>query len=146
MKRKYKIGIIIALVVLFNPLSLFLSFVGLCLWSNTHPDTGQNVSSVSWLPAEATHVSYFKTYSYTAYEFDISEEGFKNWASDWEMKEIETPFTTKRYSAYTLAESETTATITNGYCFQTPPRDNGGETLVAYDRDRKRAFYKSNPR
>lgn len=162
MKRKHKIAIVIGLLVaIFNPLTLGGLFFGCAFWSNSHPKTAVNEPCASWLPAEATQVSYYKTYSWTAFEFQISEDGFKKWASHWQVAEIVDFFTIGRYttrilerpkydndpnSPYAIYELQTRATITNGICFRTPPRANGGGTCVAFDRNKGRAFYQTNPR
>jgi len=51
-----------------------------CVGSLIHVSTEENVPSVDWLPASASNVSYYKSYSFTAYEFDISESEFNAWA------------------------------------------------------------------
>lgn len=149
------------LIAIFNPLSLGVMFFGSVFWSNSHPATGENEARVDWLPPEASHVSFYKSYSWTAYEFDIPEAGFRTWASRWQIQDIETPFTITRYKYFTTDhpaydpnpegpfyrfEAEAKATITNGYFYRTPPRGNGGGTYVAYDRDGGRAYFQTNPR
>lgn len=167
MKKKNKIGCIplIVLTVFLGPIALFFLFGITVYWSNTHPESGENVKSVDWLPKEATNVSYYKTYSYTAFEFDISEEGFKRWASRWNFEKTKTPKGISRYNRITVKmpkfdnkdsdksmeefdkyRSTVGATISNGYYYSTPPRGNGGGTYVAYDSDKGRAYYQSNPR
>jgi hypothetical protein len=162
MKKKTKVWIVVGVLVLvLNPVSLVVLLIGGAMWSNAHPDTGEDKPRVAWLPPEATSVSYYKTYSWTAFEFDIPEPAFTNWASRWEIREIETPFTIRRYkffvqkhpdfdpapdSPYYTFEAEAKATITNGYFYRTPPRGNGGGTYVGYDRDKARAYYQMNPR
>ena len=160
MKKKTKI-IIILLILLFNPISLFFFLIGLGVWSNAHPDMGENEKQVSWLLEEATNVSYYKTYSWTAYEFDISEEGFKKWAEGCDFKKIDKPVEMMRYLYFTTDspeydsdpagkyqqyQSKVNAKIRNGYYYRTPPRGNGGGTYVAYDLDKGRAYYRMNPR
>ena len=162
MKRENKKWIVIILLAaIFNPMSLVIMGIGVARWSDAHPDTGENESSVDWLPDGATQVSYYRSYSRTAYEFDISEPDFIEWASAWDIREIETPFTIRRHKLfledppdydpdpdgpYYAFESEAKITITNGYFYRTPPRGNCGGTYVAYDRGRSRAYYQMNPR
>lgn len=64
MKKKYKIAIVL-IVLIFNPFTLGVLWVGLGLWSNAHPDIGENNKRVRWLPEEATTISYYKN-SWTA--------------------------------------------------------------------------------
>ena len=167
MKKKKKIGCIsiIVLVVLFNPISLIFFAVSCAMWSNEHPKIGKNIKSVDWLPKEAHNISYYKTYSYTAFEFDISEEGFKKWAADYDCKKIETPEKVCRYNRMTLKmprfdsnvinddaikefekyQSTVNATIVNGYYYR-KEYSNGGRTHVVYDLDKGRAYSQFNPR
>lgn len=167
-KRIFAVVVISIILVLFlNPISLVVLWLFWGLWSNSHPDMGVNVKQVSWLPREAINVSYYKTYSNTFYEFDISENGFKKWASDWMPEKISEPVKIRRYTAMTEKppehsgnvwtekdmEAETHyqeyviyATIKKGYYFRTPPRGNGGGTYVAYDLEKGRAYFFSCPR
>ena len=45
-------------------------------------EVAEGVGSVDWLPAEATNISYHKDYMTNAYEFQISEAGFRQWAAE----------------------------------------------------------------
>jgi hypothetical protein len=164
MKKKYKIGCI-SFILLFNPITLLFLWGISTYWSNTHPEVGENVKSVDWLPQEAQNISYYKTYSYTAFEFDISEEGFRKWAARWDFKKIETPAGISRYNRMMLKmpkfdskdadksmkeyeeyKSKVNAAIVNGYYYRTPPRGDGGGMYVAYDTDKGRAYFQSSPR
>jgi len=157
MKNKLGLGLLIGVLI---PLSV-TALVGLAMCSNAHPEIGENKSQVKWLPVQATNVSYYKTYSWTAFEFDLAEDQFKTWASKWDMKEIASPRALRRYTFRTLKcpkydtnphgdystwESQTKVVITNGLFYQTPERANGGGTFVAYDRDHGKAYYESHPR
>ncbi len=158
---KKKTIIIILLIVFLNPISLIFFAISFALWSNAHPDKGENVEQVSWLPKEATNISYYKTYSWTAYEFDISEDGFKKWAKGYDLKTIDKPVEMMRYCYFTTKTPEydsaqdgeynkwqerVNVKIFNGYYYRTPPRPNCGGTYVAYDLDQGKAYYRDNPR
>lgn len=138
----------------------------------TRVEKDEHLRSVDWLPAEATDVCFYRSYPFTAYEFDISETGFLEWASRWEVKPITEPFRILRYGAllahsrhprtdlasrptdeelktYERELSEWQAirgvTIAEGHCYE-DKRSGGGGTWVAYDRARGRAYYQSMPR
>lgn len=129
----------------------------------TQVETAEAVKSVDWLPATASNVSYFCSYMNTAYEFDIDEAGFRQWAS-WEVAEISEPVRLARYLAFssprpvepanpTKEEWEAFAvengrrgiTIVDGLYYG-ETLDNGGGVWVAYDRRSGRAYFQSAPR
>ena len=67
-------------------LLIFVTIVAVVIWFAletyshfTRVEFGENVPSVTWLPSTATNVSYYKSYSFTAYEFEISEADFLKW-------------------------------------------------------------------
>jgi len=135
--------------------------MGLGQWLDAHPEMGENEEHVGWLPDEATNVSYYKTYSWTAYEFDISEHGFKSWAIRWDLKEIEEEKSVRRYSyipfrmreheermdfeEFFAEEEKHIATVAGGL-YDEEDWDNGGGYHVVYDRKRRRAYFQSNKR
>lgn len=162
MRKKKAILISAAIVaaLLFNPLTLMVLWVGLGMWSNAHPETGVNVKTVDWLPPEATNISYYKTYSWRAYEFDMDEESFKRWARRWDLKPIKEEETITRYSytsflkqsrnyrnakVYEAEEKKHVATVSTGL-YDREIRRNGGGYHVVYDREKQRAYFQSNPR
>jgi hypothetical protein len=129
----------------------------------TQVETGEAVRSVDWLPEAASNVSYFRSYLNTAYEFDIDEAGFREWAW-WELAEISEPVRLSRYLAFstphpveptnpTKEEWEAFAvendrrgiTIVDGLYYG-EQLDNGGGVWVAYDRRLGRAYFQSAPR
>ena len=137
-------------------------FVHVAYRGFTHVEKGENVSSVGWLPRSASNVSFYKSYSFTAYEFDISESEFVKW-SRWQLSPITEPVSIFRYSyfdivsppqpnaedddweAFERACGSRWVNIRNGlYCrhFQL----NGGGVCVIYDRNKGRAYYHSLPR
>ena len=138
----------IVLLVLFVPLAPFISWVGGVLWSNAHPNIGENVKTVKWLPVEAAKISYYKTYSNTAYEFDISESGFRKWAARWAFQPIKEPRKIERYSFFTAnkAPPSAYATVTNGLYYYKYLTNYCGSVHVVYDSDNGRAYFKMNPR
>ena len=126
-------------------------------------ETGENVSFVDWLPETASNVSFYRSYMYTAYEFDITESEFIKWSS-WDLAEISDPVSLARYKlldteipdlgsnpsdddveAFMTARAEQTATIDDGLYYGYL-QDNGGGVWAGYDRKRGRAFYQSAPR
>jgi hypothetical protein len=123
---------------------------------------GEGVARVDWLPAEARNVSFFRSYSWTAYEFDISEAAFKKWASDWDVAELTSPQTVARYGfgydqwmniqsadddmeAQRRTELRWYTRISRGLYYR-HEQSNGGGVTVGYDRDAGRAYFKSSPR
>lgn len=165
MKRRTK-GILATVVIVFG--------VGWFLWSAyrgfTDVEYGERFAKVDWLPAEATNVSFYRSYSFTAYEFDIPEKAFLDWASRWDIHPIKQPFEILRYAFnldktpypgldqredggrfddYARATSEWRArryaTITDGYCCK-QVASNGGLLCVAYDKTQGRAYYLRTPR
>jgi hypothetical protein len=155
MKKKVIIPIVL-LIVIVNPFTLY--FFGV-MWSNTHPDTGENVKTVKWLPSDAKNISYYKTYSWTAFEFDIPEPSFNQWINKkWVMKPVGKDHSIMRYcssngnhrtcSCYQQCNNpkeKCIAVITNGV-YDSQRWSNGGGYSVVFDRDAQRAYYQSNPR
>jgi len=136
-------------------LSIFAGFILAVQWSNDHPDIGENKMSVSWLPSSATNISYYRSYSFTAYEFDMDERVFLRWASRSGLKEIKIPVEIERYAFGQLEEMPTGeygdkrskyyATVSSGL-YYSDERSSGGGERIAYDRAKKRVYYQSNPR
>lgn len=142
---------------------LFATWLGLVMWSNAHPKTGENVAKVSWLPASASNVSFYKTYSWTAFEFDISEDEFRKWAAHRTLKEIVKEekicrysywkFCRKKHSVktdeeltdYMNAEKRHYAVVSKGL-YDSRRHDNGGGYHVVFDRDKQRAYFQFSPR
>ena len=112
----------------------------------SHREVGENELSVKWLPKTATNVSYFRSYGFTAYEFDISESDFVKWSS-WQLSPIERPVTVFRYchGNPAVAFDSKRAIVVNGLTYSYRYHNHGG-VIVAYDRTKGRAFYWSAPR
>jgi hypothetical protein len=130
--------------------------LGLYLLSNnylTSYEYAENVETVDWLPDTATNISYFKSYLFTAYEFDISEEEFLKLAEKkgWKVKKINQ---TKRVLRYTYGvnqknntskKTNTEAIIDSGYYYN-KRFSNGGGITVVYDNEKQTAYFQSDPR
>ena len=138
--------------------TILLLIVGFVVFSgcDNKAEYGEGLSSVSWLPDSATDISYYKSYLYTAYELDMSEEQFLQWAKDksWEISEIVEPISIGRYNRYLLSDSKNDpgywakvfAEIESGYFYRWERGKSGGGVNVAYDSIKKRVYYQYNPR
>ncbi len=154
LKRKFLFVALVAFVAWF----LYGTYVGL-----THVEIGENVPSVNWLPDAASNVSFYKSYSFTSYEFDIPESDFVKW-SRWELSPIDEPVSIPRYcyssvdvpapgpnataeewQAFESSYASRSAKITNGLYYGYL-QGNGGGVWVGYDRNLGRAYYHSAPR
>lgn len=142
---------------------MFATWQGLVMWSNAHPETGENVAKVSWLPTSAGNVSFYKTNTWMAFEFDISEDEFRKWAARWTLKEIDKEQKICRYSYWKFCrekhpgntEQELTdymnakerhyVVVSKGL-YDSKRHDNGGGYHVVFDRNIQRAYFQSNPR
>lgn len=149
-KRLVFISTAILMCVFLNPISLFVLWILGIGWSNSHPDTGANARRVSWLPSEASNISYYRTYSWTAFEFDIDEKAFKKWAHRWDIKSIRNEERIPRYSYYKQPyekrnSKEHLAVVRNGL-YASCKQSNGGGCHVVYDREKHKAYFQSNPR
>ena len=136
-----------------------VGFVWYAIDSSKKIESGQGVTTVPWLPDAATDISYYRSYGWTAYEFEISEEGFIEWTSKYPLKEVDDTVYMERWSWLDFSQesshlsteeyqslrlSHLTA-IENGL-FGGRSWTNGGKELVAFDRKLGRAFFQSNPR
>ena len=61
-------------------------------------ESGTSVKTVTWLPDDATNVSYTRTSNLRLFEFDISENGFRDWAQQYDLVEIAEPYYIERYN------------------------------------------------
>jgi hypothetical protein len=131
-----------------------------CYIALTQFEAAENVARVAWLPESASNISYYRSYNYTAYEFDMSEDEFKKWI--WlSVEPITKPVEVRRHSFITASrpdlgpnptleeleawEAIGTATIVNGL-YHLHRRGNGGGVDVAFDRNKSRVYFQSNPR
>jgi hypothetical protein len=135
------------LYILLSPLIFisggFLLWITVVIYSNSHPAIGENVKQVSWLPPEATNVSYYKTYSWTAYEFDIDEAGFRKWADDYKLSPIKEPQKIRRYLSFIGNNKDVYAVVSKGLFYS---KSKGVYIHLVYDADKRRAYYRFNPR
>lgn len=148
-----KTGLFISLGCFGTPLFLAL----LWFFCVTRPaEIGEKVPHVSWLQEDASEISYYRSYSWTAYEFKVSEESFRKHANSlWEFHEITEPETIERYNTYLLKPEDfssyedflnaTSVTVRNGICAKLR-RSNGGGYRAIYDRDSGKAYIQTNPR
>ncbi len=146
------------------PFLLALLWLVLVIYSNSNPEFGEHVARVKWLPEDASNISFYKSYSYTAFEFRTSEEDFKKNANPtWNFQEIVEPEVISRYNsiietrkyhqtfenydheAYTASQSRSTAKVTHGIVAK-QRRSNGGGYHAVYDRDNGIAYIQTNPR
>jgi hypothetical protein len=160
--RNIWIAVAILAILIFNPVTLMALWLVPAYWSNKHPEIGEHVDHVNWLPSTASDICYFKTYSNTAYEFNITENDFVNWAAKIKLSEIHEPYRIERYTRSLADRSEMPdgrgnpswkdygkngiITINKGLCYSSPPRGNGGGMYYAYDRVSGRAYYQECPR
>jgi hypothetical protein len=157
-------------VLFLSPIILGVLWLGGASWSNSHPKIGENVPHVDWLPASVSNVSYYRTYSFTAYEFDISETGFVAMATNrgWNLSEITNQHSVMTYrmapqmrERYPIPTSDLSTDaevekykrdmrilrpeVTNGFWHEIR-QSNGGGINVVFDRIRQRAYVQSSPR
>lgn len=146
------------LLIVVTVIACTLGFMrGACIHL-TRVETGENVESVDWLPTSATNVSFYRSYSFTAYEFDIPESDFVDWAR-WNLKPISKPVSVVRYcySSADVTEPDASATqaewdafeqrydarratVADGLYYVNEQPDGGG-VWVAYDRKQGRAYF-----
>jgi hypothetical protein len=127
----------------------------------TSVEMGEHQQSVDWLPNTASDISYYRSYSLTAYEFTIAESEFLAW-SRFDLLRIEKPVSVLRYCCVsarlapldgsTADEAKLiaymnsqTATVSNGWYYKRR-RQNGGGITMAYDRETRRAFVETSLR
>ena len=148
-----KTGLFLSLGCFGTPVLLVVLYI-FCV---TFPaEIGENVSHVDWLQEDASEISYYRSYMWTAYEFKVSEESFLKHANPlWEFEEISEPVTISRYKErllnindfpdYGAFEKEACITVKNGIV-STTRRKNGGGYIAVYDRDTGKAYIQTNPR
>jgi hypothetical protein len=151
------------LLIFVTVIACGLGFLRAAYWHFTHFETAENLSRVDWLPESATHISYYRSYNFTAYEFDIPEAEFRTW-SWWELDEIRQPVEVTRYTLFAKRRPVETSNptsamsqkqideyrsnfieVTQGLFHERREADGGGVTVV-YDRTSGRAYFQSNPR
>ncbi len=150
--------------------SLIFTFIVLVIISNANPGIYHNVSRQqlpkhlqSALPEDARNISFYRTYSWTAFECDCSEAAVRKWASGKTLKEIEAPVTAARWNAVILEEKYDCRRpdpdlkrleafrkslgheVRHGLAASLRQANGGGFSLV-YDRDAGRLYWQTNPR
>lgn len=132
-----------------------VAFAGLCYFAATRPPTvGEHVAATEApldLPIDASDACYFIPAAFgpcTAFEFSVSEPGFRAWAQSrgWPLKVIdERPYGIMRYTALVgTSTAAREAKIKRGLYYQWNEEDRG--IYVAYDADEGRAYYMSHTR
>lgn len=147
----------------------FVTLTAVVIWSAlgtyshfTRVEYGENVPSVSWLPKTATNVSYYRSYAFTAYEYEISEDELMK-HSPRKLGAIDGTVSVPRFSFHRplpefgpnptekelqiLAEAfhGKWADVNDGWYYSSR-FNNGGGVISAYDRRQKKAYYWSAPR
>jgi hypothetical protein len=153
--KRWQTAIIVAAVVVSNTVTLGIVWFREVQWSNNHPETGTKLSAVDWLPPSASDISYWKTYSWSAWEFTMNEEEFP----PYELREIDDIQSIERFSwreslrsrqgsdgdSWEQEERRHVATVRNGL-FATERRKDGGGYKIVFDRETNRVYHQSNPR
>lgn len=115
----------------------------------TYVESGEGIKSVNWLPSSATNISFYKSYVFTAYEFDIPESDFREWARRWDLQPVTSPCSIDRYAARAYPTHDFrhphSAWIEDGLFYE-HRQGNGGGVAVGYDRELGRAFFWTSPR
>ena len=125
---------------------------------------GENVEHVDWLPPATSQISYCRSYTFTACEFDISEIDFVDWCPK-ELREVTEPITIVRWNKQLFTEpdpydfnsaiaydkacveyhSQVNARISNGL-YSSEEFSGHGFRMYAYDREKCRAYVAYSPR
>lgn len=123
-------------------------------------ETGESKPTVPWLPDYATNVSFARTHNWQLFEFDVTEENFRDWATQYQVLEISEPFYIERFhssSSQLIAGPESglsdeleidpdeVAIIRNGLMHHAWTNNRGGISLC-FDRDKRRAYFHSRKR
>ena len=129
-------------------------FIVVAIYFSFKSDRGENLKSVDWLPSEATNISFNKNMVQTSYEFEISENGFLQWAKDnnyttHKVTNKEYAVTLYRYTyGYPDKSQDYNNTVVskfNGYYYEYNNKSgNGGGRWVGYDKDIHKAYYFSS--
>lgn len=106
--------------------------------------TGENENRVSWLPDEATNITYHWETKFgwrRTYYCSIKEQSFKDFAKDegWELNSLES----KTIRLYKIKEEPTL--IKSGYTAEKRTESGSGFT-VWYDKEKEILYYSANHR
>jgi len=97
-KKTVRTTLIVIAVLVFNPVTLILGWLGMMLWGDANPERGENQAQVDWLPETASDISYYRSYSRKVSEFSMNESDFRKWASGSDLKEIKDRHEIRRFS------------------------------------------------
>lgn len=158
-KKTVRTTLIVIAVLVFNPATLILGWIGMMLWGDSNPERGENQAHVDWLPETASDISYYRSYSRKVSEFSMNESDFRKWASGSDLKEITDRHEIRRFSwwefqttrpkqydeTYFREERHHIAVVTNGL-FASYRQSDGGGNYRVFDRDKNRVYFESNRR
>lgn len=123
---------------------IVIRIAGAVFFSDRNPEFGEHAKQVSWLMPEATDISYCLSFSFSAYEFSITEEAFRKALSKRPLREITHTVRIRRYNyLQDLPEKERTVTVTNGLAAS--EKGLRGHYTVVYDRTTSRAYFEESP-
>lgn len=140
-RRRHRIAVGLLLLVVLTPVVSVL--VGL-FWTSK----GVDVERVGWLPEEATSVTYYRSFIRTAYEFSISEAGFRAWAEARGLRPSPpraTVVVSRQYGDGMAVPGPRQVAIDDAIAMERlDPQSHGGTTAV-YDRRTGRAYVLTTP-
>lgn len=158
--KNSRIVLIVIIILVFNPVTLILGWLGMMRWENANPEKGENLARVEWLPETASDISFYRSYSWKSWEFSMAERDFRReWASRYNLKEITEKQVISRFSwwdfriekpphdslTFFREEKNHLAEVVHGL-YASERWDNGGGYHIAFDRDEDRVYFQSNPR
>ena len=134
----------------------------LYLIRSRHVEFAEHVASVEWLPEEASDISYYIDRKFRAFEFSISEQGFKEWAESqsFSVGELtDDPVNVTRYTfdsnkpvpgiesmneqeQFEAWELYTKASISQGYVLKEYNRAGDLTLAGGFDNEIGRAYYR----
>lgn len=113
---------------------------------------GEHQENVQWLPLNAKDASFYRSYDYTAFEFNIGEQDFLTWAKSnaWETKPLDKPTVIGRYTAGPKFQRKpgdpTEHTAAKGHIYEKLREGSTDEGVrVVYDSEAGRAFFTWKP-
>ena len=148
------------IILIFNPVSLFLIWVLCASYIENNPSIELHVSSADWLPSDATDISSFSSYNFHVYDCLIPEKSFFELAAkkDWKLEPIREsqkyfpaeyfPGTIHFRGSDPLTDEQRATlirTVTIGYYYEVSDR-NGGGIQVIYDKSNTRLYFEGRLR
>lgn len=154
-----KLALVILSVIVLSVIAPIAGWFFLMDYSRKNPETGINVPTADWLPETASDISFYRSHSWKAWEYTISENDFRESGSRYDLKEIEEPQSIPRFSwlefrntdptkygeSYFREEQGHHAKVSNGL-FASKRWKNGSGYHIIFDRDKSRVFFQSNKR